>query len=213
MFDPITLLRRAEYKALSTLTFNGEAVDLGGSKDAPYLACIKGDFKVLTVNIDPKTKPDLFHDLEKPVPLESSRFNHAILMNVVEHIFRYRELLRETFRLLKPGGSVVVVIPFLFPVHPSPRDFRRLTDDALRSELEEVGFTNIKVVPLGTGVFASSFLAFDRLLPKPIRYITYVLGYGAHFCDYVFAVLGRAVGKKYRQADYALGYFVRAYKK
>ena len=38
-------------------------------------------------------------------------------------------------RLLKPGGHLVLSVPFLYPVHESPHDYWRLTPHGLESSL------------------------------------------------------------------------------
>lgn len=213
MFRTPSLLRRAEHTALSSVILNGSVLDLGGERDAEYLACIKGAFTVTAVNIDPAAKPDIIHDLEKPLPIPDATYDHVLLINVLEHIFDYRALLKEAIRVVRPGGSVVIVVPFLFPIHPSPHDFWRFTGEALRRVCEELGLAESRIVPLGTGVFAVRHLMLDRLLPGPVRGISnYTARFVTNFADKVFSYLAQRLGKRYTAAEYALGYLVHAHK-
>jgi SAM-dependent methyltransferase len=207
-----SLLRLAEHTALSSVTLSGRVLDLGGEKGSDYLNCFKGHFEVTTVNMDGKV-PDIVHDLEKPLPVADSSYDHVLLINVLEHIFAYQQLLRESMRMLKPGGTAVIVVPFLFPVHPSPQDYRRFTASALQKELSEIGYRDISVEALGGGVFTTCYLFIDRLLPFSLRFLAfYTDRYILRALDALWIFLARVLHKKYRKEDYAIGYCVVARK-
>jgi SAM-dependent methyltransferase len=206
-----SLLRQAEHDALSTMTLHGSVVDLGGDRRAGYQHLIKGQFKLTVLNMDAKTQPDVFHDLEQPLPLESNSFDGALLINVLEHIYHDKQLLLETARVLKPGAIAVVVVPFLFPIHPSPSDFHRFTADTLEKMLVETGFSSVRVTPLGRGVWSARHLMINRLLPSPLRQIhAAVLGRLALALDWLTVALARILGRKYNPHYYPLGYMAVA---
>jgi SAM-dependent methyltransferase len=209
----LTLLRRAEHEALSGVTLSGSVLDLGGEKGAGYLSYIKGSFTTTAVNLDSQN-PDVIHDLEKPLPIPDASYDHVLLINVLEHIYDYKNLLKEAARVLKPGGSLVVVVPFLFPVHPSPGDYRRFTDEALRRELEALALSDVRIEPLGSGVFAARYVMLDRLLPGFLRAARYYLcGVFVPYLDSTFTRLACVLGKQYQPSDYALGYLAVAQKR
>jgi SAM-dependent methyltransferase len=208
-----SLLRLEEHKALAAINLNGSVLDIGGDRRAEYQALIKGTHTLTVVNLDEKSKPDIFHDLEKPLPVQDNQFDHVLLINVLEHIFNYRELLKESIRAIKFGGTVVVIVPFLFPIHPSPNDFHRFTEQTLRKELELLNLKNIQITALGTGVFGARYLMKDRLLPAPIRFIRYYTArYFVYLYDWLFVKISKILKKKYIPSDYALGYCVTAQK-
>lgn len=206
-----TLLRAAEHEALATLTMSGSTLDLGGDVRGAYRRCIKGSPLYTVVNLDPKTKPDIVHDLEKPLPIADAAYDNVLLVNVLEHIYNYNQLLDESVRVVRPGGCIVIVVPFLFPIHPSPKDFWRFSADALTRLCAEKQLRVVRVMPLGSGVFSARYVMFDRLMPAPLRLLFFVtLRPLAVLTDYIFSVLARALGKQYRSSDYALGYLVEA---
>lgn len=208
-----SLLRIEENRALSSIVMNGSILDIGGDRNSEYVRLIGGEHEITTINLDLKSKPDIIHDLETPLPVEDSAFDYALLINVLEHIYGYKPLLEETTRILKPSGKLVIVVPFMFPVHPSPYDFRRFTSMALERELETLGYADIYVKPLGHGVFSACYLAVDRLMPWPVRLAGFwTARYAALGLDAAFSALSRLLGKKYDPSDYALGYFVTAVK-
>jgi SAM-dependent methyltransferase len=208
-----SLLRRAEHEALKTVTLSGNVLDLGGEKGAEYLSCIQGDFTVTAVNLDTSVKPDIFHDLETPLSLPDASYDHVLLINVLEHVFNYHQLLQEAVRIVRPGGSVIIIVPFLFPIHPSPRDFWRFSAEALLRELELVGLKKSQVQSLGSGVFAARSLLLNRLLPSPLRFISYyTTQYVTMFLDRSFTTLALVLGKQYSTREYPLGYMATAHK-
>lgn len=208
-----SLLRLEEHKALSAITLSGRVLDLGGDKNSEYLRFFKGTFETTTVNFSENARPDIVHDLEKPLPIPDLSYDHVVLFNVLEHIFEYRALLREAVRVLKPGGSIIVVVPFLFPVHPSPEDYRRFSGSALRKELELLGLHGVSVRVLGGGVFTARYLLLDRLLPRPLRLLNfYTCRYVAGGLDVLARELSRVLGKNYDPETYALGFCATAKK-
>lgn len=209
MFSVPSLLRLEEHRAFSGITLSGQVLDLGGDKNSEYTSFFKGEFKITTVNISKDAGPDVLCDLEKPLPIADASFDHVLLVNALEHVFEYRALLLETVRVLKPKGSLVIVVPFLFPEHPSPNDYHRFTSSALRMELERLGFNNISVKTLGNGVFSTRYLLIDRLLPSFVRFFNYyTFRYLFAFSDYFLIKIAKIFNKKYKPEYYALGFCV-----
>lgn len=210
----ISPLRYEQYRRFQAISLEGSILDLGGDTRSEYKGLFKGNFELKTVNISPDTGAHIIHDLEKiPIPVSSESYDGALLINVLEHIYHAEQLVRDTYRVIKPNGMIVIAVPFLFPVHPSPRDYWRFTDDALRTMLTEIGFEDIVITPLGTGVFATTDMLWTRLFPKPIRvvygYISRILSV---LLDKLFATTASLFGKGYRTDYYPLGYVVTAYK-
>ncbi|MCX6820761.1 MAG: class I SAM-dependent methyltransferase [Candidatus Aenigmarchaeota archaeon] len=52
------------------------------------------------------------HDLNTPIPLGSESFDNIICIEVLEHIFNFQNVLNEAYRILKPGGTFVVGVPY-----------------------------------------------------------------------------------------------------
>lgn len=207
----MSLLRKVECDALSELILSGAVVDLGGEKRSDYRQICKGDFSLTTVNLLTDAEPDIVADLERPLPLADRTYDAALLLNVLEHIFEYRQLLLETRRILKPGGMAVVVVPFMFPYHASPHDYHRFTGEALRRELVNAGFIDLNIRALGSGVFAVRYNSLERLMPSYLqRLIAPFIYRCVTVVDSVFTRVARMLHKKYHPSDYALGFFVTA---
>lgn len=208
-----SLFRRATYSALSECTLSGSIIDLGGTHDADYHKKINGNFTVTTVNIDAATHANISADLEKPLPVQDAQFDGAMLINVMEHIYHTEQLMSETFRVIKPGAPVIAVVPFLFPIHPSPDDFYRFTDRALERIFSEAGFKNISITPIAPGVMRTRHVFIARLWPQIFSNI-FELPYSqlAIILDALLVRASKALGKQYLPTYYPLGYLVRAEK-
>jgi SAM-dependent methyltransferase len=149
-----SLLRREEYKVLSELTIDGKILDIGGSKKSGYHELIKGNHTYTVSNINESYGVDELFDAQERWPFDSNYFDGVLFINVLEHIYDYRAALGEAARVLKDGGRMVAVVPFMFNIHGSPNDFYRYTESALRNMLAEAGFSSCEIRPLGTGAFS-----------------------------------------------------------
>jgi SAM-dependent methyltransferase len=50
-------------------------------------------------------------DIKIGIPARSGRFDHAVMLAVLEHLEKPRPLLEDIFRTLKPGGSLIMTWP------------------------------------------------------------------------------------------------------
>ncbi len=147
----MTPWRRLLYKEISEHTLNGKVLDLGGARKSGYHELFLGSFVFEVVNLDKDCRPDHIFSLEGPFPLKSEVYDCVIGVNVLEHVFRYENVVRESHRILRQGGEVFFAIPFLMFVHPSPNDYFRYTAQALENIFQDLGFENVRVHTLGRG--------------------------------------------------------------
>ena len=187
-------------------------LDLGGSKKSGYHELIKGTRSISTVNIAKDTEPDFSFDLEKPFPLDSATYDGILCINTLEHIFNYRNVLAESTRVLKPGGVLVVAVPFLVPFHPSPNDYFRYSEQALLKMMAEAGFKETSTQAIGCGPFtASAQMRFNVLHLAPLRMFSALY---ANILDSILHTTVRAIKKedRYTASYYPLGYVAIAKK-
>ncbi len=85
------------------------------------------------------TRPDVYADAEA-LPLRDESVDHSLLLDVLEHIPQPGRCLTEICRVLKPGGSLTIQVPFLYPVHDAPLDFHRWTRHGLLQAARQYGF-------------------------------------------------------------------------
>lgn len=67
-------------------------------------------------------------------------FNTVILVSVFEHVIDPFQISDALYKIIKPGGFLFNSTPFLFPYHPSPRDYYRYSPAALKYIHEKSGF-------------------------------------------------------------------------
>ncbi len=53
-------------------------------------------------------------------------FGTAVLFNILEHTFDPICILRNAMRCVRPGGTLLLVVPAVWPLHDFPRDYCRL---------------------------------------------------------------------------------------
>jgi len=80
-----------------------------------------------SLDIVPYPEVDLVTDLGEINPFKDGAFDVVVLMNVLEHVYESRSLLKSIARIVSSGGSVVITVPFLLKVHQAPFDFSRYT--------------------------------------------------------------------------------------
>jgi SAM-dependent methyltransferase len=125
-------------------------LDIGGKKiQKRGLFNIENyDFIVQYVNIDPGTQPDFLCDFRN-IDVEDNVYDGAIMSEVLEHILEPKAALEEVFRVLKPGGQLLICSPFSYHVHADPSDYYRYTQFFFLETLNEIGFQDIQIEKQG----------------------------------------------------------------
>lgn len=204
----MTPWRKLSYEKLSFLLIDGTILDLGGSRNADYHKLIQGEHTFTTVNLDTANGCDVYADLEQPFPIKNDTYDAVVCMNILEHIFNYRQFLGEAHRVLRNGGTFVVLVPFLIQVHPSPHDYFRFSGEALLRILQEAGFRDVVVNPLGYGsISAGNQLQYNLQKFAAIRIPT---AFFSRCADYLVGLIDQK--KFYGKERYPLGYFIVAKK-
>lgn len=83
---------------------------------------------------------DFFFGGDEKIAAPDCSFDLILSTQVLEHVRRPQLYLKEAFRLLKPGGRIVVSTHGMFEEHGSPNDYRRWTLEGLFDELDDAGF-------------------------------------------------------------------------
>lgn len=77
-------------------------------------------------------QPDVFGD-GQALPFAPDSFDSIVLMDVMEHLPIPEMAMTEIWRTLKPGGVIVMQVPYLYPLHDEPHDFQRWTVHGLNA--------------------------------------------------------------------------------
>lgn len=149
------------FQHVAPLPAGSRVVDLGGKKinKRGVFDISKYNVEVTCVNIAEETNPDVIADIAD-LPLPSHQFDVALFSEVLEHVSDPIPALKEAKRVLRPGGVLLICVPFLSRIHPDPCDYARYTDHWWRETLTTVGFANIEIKR--QGYFWSVFVDLVR---------------------------------------------------
>ena len=81
---------------------------------------------------------DCFYDGRR-FPFDSDSFDSILCTQVMEHVFTPDEFLAEIVRVLKPGGKLLLTVPFIWDEHEQPHDFARYSSFGLAAMLSRHG--------------------------------------------------------------------------
>lgn len=76
----------------------------------------------------------------KTLPYPDATFDAILCTQVLEHVFEPQKFLREIRRVIKPGGKLILTVPFIWPEHEMPHDSARYTTPGLQQLLSQAGF-------------------------------------------------------------------------
>jgi SAM-dependent methyltransferase len=113
-----------------------------------------------------KTRPDLFGDAQA-LPLADDSVDNVLMLHVLEHLQRPDSALNEVARVLRGEGALLVEVPFAYPSHDTPLDFRRWTQFGLAEELSRAGFEVLETRTIGASPETAALLlnlTISRLL-------------------------------------------------
>ena len=104
------------------------------------------------------TRPQVFGDAHA-LPFAADRFDAVLLLDVMEHLENPTKCLSEVNAVLRRGGRLMIKVPFLYPMHDSPRDFQRWTKYGLMAMLTAAGFSEVRVVSIGRASETATLLS------------------------------------------------------
>jgi len=149
----ITDLVAAMYGARLPLYARGRLLDLGCGKVPLFVAYQKLVAETVCVDWGNSMHQNKFLDLEwdltVKLPYDDASFDTIILSDVLEHIPTPELLCHEMTRLLRPGGHVLLNVPFYYWLHETPHDFYRYTEFALRRFMNLAGLELIELRSVG----------------------------------------------------------------
>lgn len=194
-FPDNSLLRMMEYEALGTISITGDVLDIGGGENARYKGHLPGGIDYHSVNIDPAIAPTWLIEPGADFPIEDGRFDFAVCFNTLEHVYDPRHSLAEALRVLKPGGKLVVTVPWMFRIHAHPDDYNRNTPSWWKQTFDDLGFSGMSLKPLVWGRNSTALtISGTGFLPKRAAHSW------AHIKDTVYAKLrfrsGRYEGRR-----------------
>jgi len=142
LVNPFYIIRQGLYRGVFRYRgyMRGRLLDFGcGSKPYKDLFAVSEYIgtDIETSGHDHRNEEiDVYYD-GRTLPFPDASFDSIFSSEVFEHIFNLPEILDELYRVLKPGGYMLITVPFVWDEHEIPYDFARYTSFGLRHILTE----------------------------------------------------------------------------
>lgn len=167
-----------------------------GCGGSPYRALFSsGAYHRADLRGDPTL--DIEYGADSRLPPELEGYDFVLSSQVLEHVVDPLAYLKECYRVLKPGGAVLVTTHGTFWDHACPYDYWRWTAFGLSKLTESAGFEVAEVKKTTTGTRAILFILEQALRTRFER----AGWYGALFTQ-IFALIDRLGGeRRHNMAD------------
>jgi len=166
--------------AIENYEMRGEVLDLGSKNGtSSYYQHIKRDGECKITYTDLLPAPNVVQvDVEKEFPFPDNSFDTVITFHLMEHVYDIWKMPSEIFRVLKPGGRLIVAVPFIHEYHADPHDYWRMSDKAVCRLFSDAGLTVKSVELVGEGIATFAALkVIGLLLPRILKRYGMALGY------------------------------------
>jgi len=120
----------------------GRTLDVGcGTKPYAHLYSSREyvGLEIDTVANRELKKADYYYD-GKTFPFANDSFDSAVANEVFEHVFDPDGFLKEVSRVLRPGGTLIMTMPFVWDEHEQPYDYARYSSFGIKAILQRHGF-------------------------------------------------------------------------
>jgi len=157
------------------------------------------------------TYVDCACDLNHPLPFADGQFDTIVMSDVLEHVAEPLTLCSETSRILRPGGSLLLNVPFLYWLHERPHDYYRYTEYGLRHLLQAGGLHIVVMKAIGGSPEVLADLIAKHLAVAPLVGKAMAVAVQHAALCFVRVGIGRRASER-SSALFPLGYFVVARK-
>jgi len=130
---------------------SGHLLDVGcGSK--PYRSLFEVDGYIgldIESELSRERKVADFYYDGNIFPFADATFDAVLCNQVFEHVFNPDQFLAEIVRVLKPGGKLLLTVPFVWDEHEQPYDYARYSSFGLHALMKKQGLKVIQHRKLG----------------------------------------------------------------
>ena len=150
--------------------------------------------------------PDVVEFDGTVIPFPDNHFDAVMCTEVLEHAMAPEALIAEMHRVLKPGGSLVLTVPFAARVHHIPYDFHRFTRYRLAQMFAAFSAVQIEERGNDLAVIANKIIVATIRQLKVLRSPLLLIGVPASLASLAIAhlALGFGWGSKLDPLGYGL---------
>lgn len=135
---------------------NGYSLNIGaGSTETKIPNCIELEYSI-------HRNTDVVADAHR-LPFKDRVFDAVVSFNTFEHLHDPTTAAREIFRVLKPGGKVVIHTAFLQPLHEPPHHYYNATKYGILNWFSEFDFDKCTVLERFNPALTVGWLSFEIL--------------------------------------------------
>ena len=150
----------------------GHVLDYGCA-EVPYRQFFAADVRYDAADLPGNPHATLTLEDDGRIPVADGTYDAVVSTQVLEHVADPAAYLAECFRVLRPGGRLLLSTHGIFILHPDPIDYWRWTSDGLRHVVEAAGLRVVRFEGI-IGMAATGLqLVQDALwywyLPRPLR--------------------------------------------
>lgn len=158
------------------------------------------------LDVAPAASVDLVGDA-RSMPLATGSVNVVLCTQVLEHIPEPVRVLDEIRRVLRPGGTLILSVPGIYPQHGAPGDYWRYMPQGLAWLLRDFQSVNIRSECGTVGSFFLTFNMFLYTFSGPVPWLRKLVQWVV--CP-LSNLVGLAASSVYRGDQFASNYFVVA---
>ena len=186
---------------------DGPVLDMGSKKSITNITnYLTTNEKINYADKFSKDSEDLIIDLEEVNEINNKTFKNVLLFNVLEHVYNFKNCLKNCYQILDRDGFFYGSTPFFFRIHGSPNDYFRYTEQGLIKALEDTGFKNIKVKVLCGGIFICFYNSIS-LITMRIPLLNNILLILCQILDNIIMIFSKNI-----KDVFPLGYFFQGNK-
>lgn len=181
-YHPFYYVRREIFAFLESNTnfLSGNLLDFGGGSK-PYQDLFKNSQNYFSIEVfsnKENLKSDIYYNGSE-LPFADNTFDSILCTEVFEHVEKLDDVIDELYRVLKPGGRMIVTTPFMCMEHEMPYDFRRFSFNGLLKLMKKNKFKILASQKLLNNfhVFFQTlnFYIYQVFLKKKTRYLKYII--------------------------------------
>jgi SAM-dependent methyltransferase len=149
---------------------HGDILDVGAGAQ-PYRPLLPPDARYRAIDVAAASEdfgydlPDTEYFQGERWPVPDGSMDVVLATETLEHVPEPAVFLAEARRVLRPGGRIVLTVPFAARWHYVPHDYWRFTPSSLRNLLEAAQFGDVVVNARGNEVTVACYKLMALILP------------------------------------------------